>query len=96
VYNFAGITSQPSFSTHQGSFQSTLDGFKNLTNRSKIDVKPDRIRLKQAKRQGTCKAAFLSLGVKKDDLEKVALMNGRELADNIPAGTLLKVLEKGR
>lgn len=96
VYNFAGIASQTSFSTHQSSFQATLDDFKNLTDRSKIDVNPDRIRVKQTKRQGTCKTVLLSLGVKNDDLEKVALINGRALSDIVPSGTLIKLVESGR
>jgi hypothetical protein len=36
------------------------------------------------------------MGTARSDLEKMAQLNGRELTDQIPANTYLKVVEKGR
>jgi hypothetical protein len=40
--------------------------------------------------------ALTQFGTTHADLEKLALINGRNLSDQIPANTLLKIIEKGR
>jgi hypothetical protein len=37
-----------------------------------------------------------SFGVAEAKLQEVALLNGKNLSERIPAGTLIKVVEKGR
>jgi hypothetical protein len=36
------------------------------------------------------------MGIPEDDLDDMALLNGMELKENLPANTLIKVIEKGR
>jgi hypothetical protein len=36
------------------------------------------------------------MGIPKDDLDDIALLNGMQLNENLPANTLVKVIEKGR
>lgn len=96
IYVFHGFTGQTTFSSFQPLFQSTMNSFRKLTDQKKINVKPDRIKVKTVRRRGTLKAILQRLNVPDEDLEKIALMNGMQLSDNVPANTLIKVVEKGR
>jgi len=96
IYVFQGFAPQSLFEGHASTFQETMEGFKTLSNRKRINVKPDRLRIRIAKKAVTLKEALRSLGVPDDDLEEVALLNGRALPDTIPANTSLKTVEKGR
>ena len=42
------------------------------------------------------RTALTQMGTAGSDLEKVALLNGRELTDEVPANTYLQIIEKGR
>jgi predicted Zn-dependent protease len=70
--------------------------FRHLTNRKRINVKPDRIRIRATKRAGTMGSVLRSLGVPQKEHEKIALLNGKSLKDPVPANTLVKVVQKGR
>jgi len=70
--------------------------FKELSDPRRIHVKPDRIRVRAAGSADTLEGCLRSLGVPNDQLKDVALLNGRPLSERVSAGTLLKVVEKGR
>ena len=96
VYVFHGFTSQALFEKHTPVFKDTMGGFKNLTDRKRIDVEPDRLRIEATKADATLKEALRSLGVPDEDFEEMSLLNGKRLEDRIPAKTLIKLVKKGR
>jgi predicted Zn-dependent protease len=96
VFIFHGFTAAQDFTTYQTSFQATMNGFQTLGDQTKLTVKPDRIRVRQTNRTMSLSQALTQFGTAHADLEKLALINGRNLSDQIPANTLLKVIEKGR
>lgn len=96
IYVFHGISSPSLFGSYEAAFGDTMGGFKHLSDPKRIQVQPDRIRIRTTDRAGTVKSALLSLGVSEKDVEKTALINGKTADDRIPANTLLKVVEKGR
>ena len=97
VYSFMGYSSAQGFATYQSAFKSTMKGFKTLTDRSKINRKPDRIRIKKVTRKSTLKQTLKSFGVADADLKQHALLNGAmALSDMVDANTRLKVVEKGK
>jgi predicted Zn-dependent protease len=69
--------------------------FRELSDPRRIGVKPDRVRIRVAKSSGTLENALRSLNVPDEKLKDMALLNGRDLSEIIPAGTLIKVVEKG-
>ena len=73
-----------------------MKSFKNLSDPKKINVQPDRIRIRSVKSADTVEDALHSMGVSRDELEQIALLNGMELSDPVKTGTLLKVVDKGR
>jgi predicted Zn-dependent protease len=68
---------------------------KELSDPNRINVKPDRIRVRATRAADTMEHALRSLGVPNDQLKELALLNGRQLNDRIPANTLVKVVKKG-
>jgi hypothetical protein len=60
-----------------------------------LDKKPDRLQIKSVSRAGTLKNALTNLGVKPEDQEKIALLNGMELSDSVNQGDLLKLIREG-
>ena len=69
-------------------------GFKRLTDRKKIDVKPARLVIKKNPRRQSLRQALQSFGVAASELEKHALLNGMNLSDVLPANMLIKVVRK--
>jgi predicted Zn-dependent protease len=94
IYKFHGMAEPMNYNKYSNSFERTFKNFRKLTDQSKINVKPDRIRIKNAKRSGTLKSVLQSYNMKNDRLEEIALLNGMKLTDQIKTGTMIKVIEK--
>jgi predicted Zn-dependent protease len=96
TYLFHGFTSQTNFGAYQSTFQATMDGFRRLTDRNKINVKPDRIKVIKVTRASSLQQILSAQGVRGDDLNTAALLNTMKLTDNVPRNTLIKVIAKER
>ncbi len=96
VFVFHGLTSAERFQSYGPLFESTMRQFRELSDPKRIHVRPDQIRIRSAKTTGTLENNLRSLGVPTGKLEEMALLNGEDLTQVIPANTLLKVVEKGR
>jgi predicted Zn-dependent protease len=70
--------------------------FRELSDSRRINVKPDRIRIRTTKSSDTLENVLRSYGVQNEKLKDIALLNGRNLDQVIPANSLIKVVEKGR
>jgi predicted Zn-dependent protease len=70
--------------------------FKELSDPKMINIKPDRIRIRDIGSVDTLENALRSLGVPNEKLKEMALLNGKHLNEMIPANTMLKVVERGR
>jgi len=96
VYEFHGLCIKSRFYYHYAPlFGDTMRGFKKLTDRKKIHVKPARVRVRITRRSGTLRKLLVALGASKDKLKELAVLNGRHLNDRVPANTLLKIVEGG-
>jgi predicted Zn-dependent protease len=95
VYVFQGVTSQALFRGYRPTFAHTMGGFKTLSDPKRINVEPERIRMRSTARSATLQEALTTLGVQEKRLEEMALLNGKRLTDTIPVNTLLKVVMKG-
>jgi len=94
VYVFHGLTSANLFKGYYPTFEGTIVRFKELTDPSKLNVKPARIRIRPAPRSRTLRQVLRDFGTLEDKMESLALINGMRLNDQVAANTLLKVLEK--
>ena len=70
--------------------------FKELSDPKRIDVRPDRIRIRTVRDSDTMENALRSFGLQNEKLKEMALLNGATHNQIIPTNTLIKVVEKGQ
>ena len=96
IFVFHGLTSPQKFQGVQALFEKTMGQFKGLTDPGRINVKPDRLRIRTIQAVDTLENSLRSFGVPNDQMAQLALLNGIQLSNRVPANTLIKVVEKGR
>lgn len=94
VYIFHGFTSAAAFRNYRAEFEHAIGGFKTLRDPEKINVRPARIRVKAARSGGPLGSVLRAMGAAPESLKELAVLNGRQPDENVPAGTLLKLLQK--
>ncbi len=94
IFTFHGLSEVANFDRNVQSFNVSMRNFKVLNDQSKINVKPERIAIKTARRSGTLQALLNDWGIPKDRLKEHALINGVKLDETIQAGSLYKVIQK--
>jgi len=94
IFVFHGVTDVAGFAKNQPVFETTMGSFKNLSDPKKLNVKPARIETKTVPSATTLREALSSFGVAEDKLSDLALMNGMELSNSLPANSLIKIIKK--
>ncbi|UOQ71736.1 hypothetical protein [Hymenobacter cellulosilyticus] len=94
IFALIGLTSPSSFGTYSGTFSSVAQGFSRLTDASKLNRQPEKIRIKTVKTATTLGAALAANGIPSARREDMAILNGMQLTTKLPAGTLFKVVGK--
>ncbi|MGC9353670.1 MAG: M48 family metalloprotease [Mariniphaga sp.] len=92
VYVFHGVSSDVDFNSFARLFESTMKSFNRLTDASKLNVKPQRVRVKRVQQNGTLADAFRYFGVPQSQMNELALLNNLELSDRVQSGKLLKII----
>jgi len=94
VYILHGLTALDGFSKYSATFAKTAGGFRNLTDPSKMNVKPQSLAVKAAGKAGNLRTILRQFGAPEAEIENLAIMNGLQLTDNVAAGTLIKTVTK--
>jgi predicted Zn-dependent protease len=92
VYVFHGVAADADFNSYYRIFESTMINFNRLTETSKLNVKPKRIKVVQVPATGTLSQAFKSLKVPDSQMKELALLNNLELTDQVAKGKLIKMI----
>jgi predicted Zn-dependent protease len=93
IYALLGATSTNDFRTYAGTFQSTIGSFGSLSDPSKLNKQPERIKIKEVPSSGTLAEAFRQLNVDQKRMEELATLNGLMLNDRVERGRLIKVVQ---
>lgn len=96
VYQILGMAYQQQFPNYETSFLRTMNGFDRLTDASRINVQPERIKIIKVSRTSNLRSLLTSSGIPNDRLEEFAILNGMELNAQVKQGTSLKVVDKAR
>jgi predicted Zn-dependent protease len=91
-YAFHGVTAQADFNTYSSIFKPTMESFNKLTDPSKLNRQPKKIRIKKVQRTGTLSSALSSYGIQGQEMEKLAFLNNMDLSDQVQAGTFIKIV----
>lgn len=89
---FHGVSSDSDFNSYYRIFESTMINFDRLTQASKLNVKPKRIKIMSVQKSGTLADAFKYFGVPQGQYNELALLNNIELSEQISKGKLIKII----
>ena len=95
VYALAGLSMAQNFNNYARDMEATLRSFAELRDQSKLNRQPERVKIVEVSRAGTLKQALVDARVPQDRLEELAVLNGLELTNQVPAGYLIKALSGG-
>jgi predicted Zn-dependent protease len=94
IYTFYGITAANDFNNYARFFENTMMNFRRLTDQSKINVKPERIKIQTVKTDGTLEQALRSFSTPDARLKELSIVNGMELNERVTKGMLIKTVTK--
>ena len=92
MYAMIGASSRNDFNNYFQVFNSSMNGFKTLTDPAKLNKQPERIDIKPVQSQGTLEQALRSYQVPQKRLEELATINGMKLSERVDKGMLIKVI----
>lgn len=93
IYAMIGATSTNDFRTYLNTFQSSIGSFSQLTDQSKLNRQPERVRVKEVPNSGTVADAFRQLNVDQKRMQELATLNGLRLEDRVERGRLIKIVQ---
>jgi predicted Zn-dependent protease len=93
IYLLLGVSATGDFNNYLPTFTNAQRSFRELTDASKINKKPQRVRLKNVRTSSTLEQALRDHKVDTKRLEEFAILNGMKLSDRVDAGTLIKIIE---
>ncbi len=94
IYTLHGITVPANYSSYASAFGGVMGQFKTLTDAKKMQVKPTLLSVTASKTAGTLASVLRTSGVKEADLETMAILNGKNLADPLSIRSKLKLVNK--
>lgn len=92
VFVFHGLSSPVDTGTFTGTFTNTAYGFNILTDKSLINVSPEKIKVRKTDGNVLLSKALNDFGVPEEKLDELAILNGLELDDLVKAGTKIKII----
>jgi predicted Zn-dependent protease len=92
IYHFIGVAAVNDFNGYVNTFNNAMQSFRQLTDASKLNRKPERVRLKTIAANTILSQALKDFNVPQTRFEEMAILNGMKLNDNITKGTLIKIV----
>ncbi len=94
IYAFHGVSTEADFATYAPAMEASMKTFAQLTDPSRINVKPKRVYVKKAPRAGTLASTLSYYNMPQAMMEELALLNNMELTDQVPAGKYIKIVSE--
>jgi predicted Zn-dependent protease len=94
IYLLMGAAGSADFQGYSSAFTSSQESFKALTDQSRINKKPERVRVHTVSSGSTLKDFLAKNNVPEKRLEEHAILNGMQLKDQLESGTLIKVISE--
>jgi predicted Zn-dependent protease len=92
IYHLIGVSRSADFNNYAPDFNYIMQGFRQLTDPVKINKKPERVRIKTVGVAMTLAQLFRQYNIPEARHEEFAILNGMKLTDNLPQGTLIKII----
>ncbi|EMR03821.1 M48 family metalloprotease [Cesiribacter andamanensis] len=94
IYSLMGVSAAQDFNSYAQLFSSTMQSFRELTDASKLNRQPERLRIVPVQQTTSLEQALRSNQIPNDRLEEFAILNGMQLNEQVPSGTLIKVVRR--
>jgi predicted Zn-dependent protease len=94
IYNLTGVAALPDFSGYEAVFQKSMRGFKSLTDPAKLGAKPEKISIQKISKSMNLRDALTAFKQDTKRFDELAVLNGMELNEVLPAGTMIKTVSK--
>jgi len=94
IYIFLGLSDSKDYNAYKSNFTYTTNGFKQLTDVSKMNVLPERVKVITVNNTSSLSQVLSQHNIASNRYEELAILNGMETTTQIPAGTLIKIIEK--
>ena len=94
IFLFHGLSEASNFNKYLSNFTACIESFMPLSDPSKLNVQPQRIKVVEATSSGTLKSTLTAFNVPEENLHTIALLNNLSLTDQIEKGKLLKIISK--
>ncbi|MBL7700538.1 MAG: M48 family metalloprotease [Chitinophagaceae bacterium] len=92
IYHIIGVSALADFDAYAASFSNTMKSFGPLSDPSKLNKKPQRVRVKTVSKASTFQEALKAYNVPEKRYEEMAVLNGMQLKDHLASGTLIKII----
>ena len=93
-YIIHGVAALPDFPQYERTFNNTMMGFRELTDYAKINVTPNRIRIKTVYTEGSLAEALRGFNMPEKQHKELSILNGMLLTDKVKRGMLIKTIGK--
>ena len=92
IYHLLGVSTVTDFNSYVNYFNNSMQGFKQLTDASKLNKQPERVRIRTVGSAMTLAQFLRQQNVPETKHEEHAILNGMKLTDNLAQGTLIKIV----
>ncbi|MBS9525457.1 M48 family metalloprotease [Litoribacter ruber] len=91
LYSLLGAAGQQDFGGYRTAIEQSINSFADLKDQEKLDRKPLRIALERTNKAISLREFLTANGVKPEDMDRMGILNGMDLDQEIPSGTLIKL-----
>lgn len=95
TYMMLGLSLAQDFNRYQREMEGSIGSFNKLTDPSKLNRQPEKIKIVTNSRSQSLGQALQSQGIPADRINELAILNGMDVNQTIPAGMLFKSLSGG-
>ncbi len=92
IYVFHGYTASNLFDANVANFERTMKSLDQLRNQAALTKQPRRVKIMTVDQAGDLRTVLTRAGMKAEELEELAILNGMYLQDQLQRGALVKVV----
>jgi predicted Zn-dependent protease len=92
IYMFHGYTTAALFEGQTPTFERVMKSFDQLRNQAALSKQPHRVKIVTVDQAGDLRQTLTRNGIKAEQLEEFAILNGMYLQDQLQRGDLIKVV----
>jgi len=93
IYHMLGVSAVSTFNNYNGFFTNAMQSFKVLTDASKLNKKPERVRIKAVAANSTFEQVMRYFKMPDARIEELGILNGMQKNTALAKGSLIKVIE---